>query len=114
MGIGHDRPRASTDWAISMTGMTDSLRWRSDEDDLALAGVEVEGGHAFDPVDQRIQISGFEMEQVHRQAARLDVDATDVLRLAERLGPRRLARRRQRIDGDPPGRAGLRCEAVIV
>ena len=52
IGIGHDSPRASTRVAIS--DRHDSLLRleRSDEDDLALAGVEIEGGHAFDPVDQ--------------------------------------------------------------
>ena len=31
------------------------LRW-SDEDDLACAGVEIEGGHAFHPVDERVEV----------------------------------------------------------
>ena len=53
------------------------------------------------------------MEQVHRQAARLDVDAAELLGLAKRLRPRRLARLGERIDGDPTGRAGLGGQTVV-
>src|SRR6476646_6150438 len=72
IGSGQDRPRASIDWVISMTGMSCSfvLQW-SDEDDLALAGIEEEGGHALHAVDERVEVRRFEGEQVHRQRARL-------------------------------------------
>src|SRR6188474_1840073 len=65
IGIGHDSPRASIVWVISTSGMG-VLLWglrRSDEDDLTLAGVEVEGGHALHAVHERVEIGRFEVEQ---------------------------------------------------
>src|SRR4051812_29957592 len=57
IGIGHESPRASIHWVISRTGITVSFASnRSDEDDVAVAGREVEGGDPFHTVDERIEI----------------------------------------------------------
>ena len=64
-----------------------------DEDELAFAGIEVERGHAFDAVDEWVEVGGLEVKQVHRQRAGLDVHAAELLGLAERLGPAGLSSR---------------------
>src|SRR6266581_7644632 len=58
-----------------------------DEYDLAFRGRNHEGGNAFDSVNQTIQVFALQAEHVHRQSARLDVDHSHVLRLAQQLAP---------------------------
>ena len=61
IGIGHDSPLAST--------VVVDLEWwpcvrspfgPSDEDELALAGVQVEGSDPLDPVDERVEVARVE------------------------------------------------------
>src|ERR1700674_479138 len=59
----------------------------SDEYDLAFRGRGHESGDAFDSVNQTIQVLALQMEHVHGQRARLDVDHAHVLRLAQQLAP---------------------------
>src|SRR4029079_6681597 len=107
-------PRASTAWVISRTGMAVYfLGTGSDEQDLALAGSEVEGGHPLDAVDERVEIDLLEMQEVHRQGAGLDVDAAELLRLAERVGPGRLTGGSKCVDRRPTRCAGLRGEPMV-
>ena len=68
----------------------------SDEEDVAVAGVQVEGGHALDAVDEWIQVLFLDLEDVHREGARLDVDLAELLRHAK-----------GRVPGLLPGLGGL-------
>ena len=102
----HDRHRAGQAAGVdAMRSAELAIGWPPsslDEDDLAVAGIEEEGGDALHAVDERVEVGSVEMEQVHRQRAGLDVDAAELLGLAERLGPAGLAGEPQRVDGDPP------------
>jgi len=85
---------------------------RLDEDDVAVAGVDVEGGHALDPVHERIEVVLLDLEDVHRERAGLDIDLAELLRLAQGLVPRGLARDRGGGDQGRSRLAGLRGEAA--
>ena len=58
----------------------------------------MEGSHALDSVDQRVEIVGSDPQQVHRERASLDVDAAESLGLAERLRPALLSGCGQGVD----------------
>src|SRR3954451_22616589 len=87
IGIGQARPRASSVRSIWVSAMACLLRQptaaRSDEYQRSLARVQVKGRDSLDSVDQGIEVGLADLEQVHRQRARLDVDATQRLGLAE-------------------------------
>src|SRR5581483_3996449 len=61
IGIGQDRPRASTTTALVLMAIP---ALPSDEDDLAVPGLEVERRDAFHPVDERVEVGGLEIEKV--------------------------------------------------
>jgi hypothetical protein len=80
---------------------------------VALAGVQVEGGDALHPVDERVEVRLVDVEQVHRQAARLDVDLAQLLGLAQDLRPADLAGAPQLVHVHATLGARLGGEAVI-
>src|SRR4051812_48616980 len=101
IGIGHFIPLASSTMVVSMAFLS---RYpndcaRSDEDDLAVACIDVERRDAGDAVDERIEVVRFEAEQIHRQRARLDVDVADLFGVAQCLRPRLLTGGTHALDG---------------
>ncbi len=85
-----------------------------DEEDLAVADGEVEGGHALGAVDQLVEVVLGDLEHVHRERAGLDLDAAELLGHGQGLVPGGLALRSERIDRGLPLSAGFSGEAMIV
>src|SRR4051812_23409136 len=67
IGIGHFRPRASSCVTVSIGLLSGCVvqHLRSDEDELAGTGIDVEGGNALNAIDEWIQIRARDAEHVH-------------------------------------------------
>src|ERR1035437_1551825 len=118
IGSGQDRPLASTLSLMSRFATCRSF-WRLsapsdlDEQDLAFADVDEEGGHPLDAINHGVEIRLLELEECHGSRAGLDVDLADLFGGPHGFRPVSTAGPGDGIHGRPARLPCFRCKAMV-